>query len=300
MGIEFIRESSRDAQYTVGEDDKSSGSRSWIAKADSPATSPADVVAATPVQVGDPFPGDSSLRCTRVRARANSGDGMLWTSTAEYEVRPAPDEEEPPDGPGNVPGKPPVWGGSSSVSSGPIYQDMFGDTITNTAGDPLEDLTADIAEERLTLTSYYRSHTDWMGDAKKYTNAINNGNWNGGNVGEWKCQGVSKKLNIEQQDGGTLIYWELTWEFAYRAGGWQPLPWNIGFHELVDENGDPDPYGGQRAVIKSHGGKGVRHPVALNNDGTAKPAGEKPDVIFVAYYKQEDFGIFGEVFTPGQ
>jgi len=300
MGVEFIRESSRDAQYTVGEDDKSSGSRSWIAKADSPATSPADVVAATPVQVGDPFPGDSSLRCTRVRARANSGDGMLWTATAEYEVRPAPDEEEPPDGPGNVPGKPPVWGGSSSVSSGPIYQDRFDNTITNTAGDPLEDLTADIAEERLSLTTYFLSHADWTGLARTYTNAVNDGVWNNGNPGEWKCQGVSKKLNIEQQDGGTLIYWELTWEFGYRAGGWNPLPWNIGFHELVDENGDPDPYGGQRAVIKSHGGKGVRHPVALNNDGTAKPAGEKPDVVFVDYYEPRDFGVFGEVFTPGQ
>lgn len=303
MRVEFIRESSRDAQYTSGEDDKGSGSRSWIAKSTGPDGSPSEFVAAAPVEIGDQFPGDSSLRCTRIRARANSADGMLWTVTAEYEVRPAPEDEEqdPGENEGDVPGKTPFWGGSSTVSSGPIYQDRFGDTITNTAGDPLEDLTADIAEERLTYTTYKLSHTDWLADARTFTNSINQDVWNGGNPGEWKCQGVSKKLNIEQRDGQPLVFWELTWEFAFRAGGWNPLPWNVGFHELVDEDGEPDPYGGNRGVIKSQGGKGVRHPVALENDGTAKPAGQPPDVIFVDYYEPRNFlAKFGEVSTPGQ
>lgn len=298
MGVEFIRESSRDAQYTQAEGGKSTAARSWIAKTDSPATSPSDVAGAAPVEVGDSFPGDSSLKCTRVRARANSGDGMIWTVTAEYEVRPDLDDEDTPDG-DRVPGKPDVWSASSTVSSSPIYQDRFGVTITNSAGDPLEDLTADIAEFRLTFTTYRLSHNNWVGDARDYTNAINADGWNGGGPGEWKCQGVSAKLNIEDINGFPLIYWEVNVEFAYKKGGWNPLPWDIGFHQLVDEDGDPDPYGGKRAVIVGQDKKGVRHPVALNADGTAKAAGERPDVIFVDYYEPKNFGVFGQIYTPG-
>lgn len=301
MGVEFIRESSRDAQYTQGENGKSTAARSWIAKADSPATSPDEVADSAPVQIGDPFPGDSSLKCTRVRARANGSDGMLWTVTAEYEVRPDPEDDDNPPDSDRVPGKPDVWSASSTVQSEPVYLDTFGDVISNSAGDPLEDLTADVAQFRLTLTTYRLRHQDWQTKAKEFTNSLNADNWNGGAPGTWKCQGCSAKLNIEERDGLPLIFWELNWEFAYKESGWQLKPWNIGFHQLVDQNGDPDPYGGERAVIVGQDKKGVRHPVALNADGTAKPAGEKPDALFVIVYFAKEFGPeFGELYTPGQ
>lgn len=302
MSAEWIRETSRDAEYGGEKDGKFAATRSWLAKTSSPATSPSSLAGLAGVAIGDPYPGDGELKASRFRVRSSDSSGLLWTVTWEYTVDPKDeDENDDPNNPAGTPGNPAVWGGSSSVTTIPIYQDRFGNTIVNSAGDPLEDITAEAAEERLTLTQYYTSHTQWMPLARAYTNAVNNAAWNGGDAFEWKCQGCSKKLNFEKNDQGTLIYWEVTWEFAYRKGGWDPRPWNIGFHELVDEEGEPTAYGSQRGVIKSHGGKGTRQPVALNPDGTAKAAGEPPDVVEVDYYQPEDFmAAFGEVYTPGQ
>lgn len=301
MSVEWCRETSRDAEYSGEDGGETTATRSWLAKTSAATTSPLTIAASAGVSMGDGHPDDPELKASRFRVRASDSSGLLWTVTWEYKPQPEKEAEEPGELPGGLPGKPPVWGGSSSVTTIPIYQDRFGNTIVNTAGDPLEDLTAEAAEERLTLTQYYASHADWMPLARQFTNAINSDAWNGGDAFTWKCQGCSKKLNFNKTEQGTEVYWEVTWEFAYRKDGWDPKPWNIGFHELVDEDGVPTAYGENRAVIKSHGGKGTRQPVALNPDGTAKPAGEPPDVLFVDYYSSYAFDpVFGQVFTPGQ
>jgi hypothetical protein len=300
MGVEWIRESSRDAQFTSAEDGKTRAARSWLAKTDSPATTGIEVAQAAPVSVGDVLGAGSDLRCTAVRARANGADGILWTVTAEYEVRPNPDGEQPPLGGGQF--KVPIWGASSTVSNQGIYQDRNGDTIVNSAGDPLEDVTADVAEFRLTLTKFFLSHTEWLIGGQDYTNAINSAPWQGGEAGEWKCQGFSAKLNAEEIAGTTVPFWEVNIEFAYKAGGWNPRPWDIGFAQLVNEDGEPSGSGTKRAQIKGQDNKPVRQPVALAG-GVAKPAGQPPDVINngngVDYYVPLDFSVFGEVYTPG-
>jgi hypothetical protein len=300
MGVEWIRESSRDAQFTSAEDGKTRAARSWLAKTDSPATTAIQVAGAAPVSVGDVLGGGSDLRCTAVRARANGADGMLWTVTAEYEVRPDPEGEEPPDG-GQI--KLPTWSASSTVSNQGIYQDRNGNTIVNSAGDPLEDVTADVAEFRLTLTTFFLSHTDWVGPGRTYTNTVNDRAWNGGQEFEWKCQGFSAKLNFEEIGGATVPLWEVNIEFAYKKGGWDPKPWDIGFAQRVNDDGVPSGTGTKRAQIKGQDNKPVRQPVALVG-GVAKPAGQPPDVINngngVDYYLALNFSVFGEVYTPGQ
>jgi hypothetical protein len=296
MGVEWIRESSRDAQFTAAEDGKTKAARSWLAKTTSPATDAQEVINAAPVSVGDQHP-TSELRCTQIRARANGADGMLWTVTAEYEVRPDPEGDEPPLGSGQF--KVPIWSASSTVSNQAIFEDAEGNTITNSAGDPLEDLTADVAEFRLTLTTFFLSHTNWLGPGRAYTNTVNAASWNGGEPYEWKCQGFSAKLNVEDIAGQTVPFWEVNIEFAYKEGGWDPRPWDIGFAQLVDDQGVPSGTGTKRAQILGQDKKPVRQPVALAG-GVAKPAGQKPDTIIVNYYDARDFSIFGEVYTPGQ
>jgi len=300
MGVEWIRESARDAQFTSAADGKTRAARSWLAKTDSPATTAQEVAQAAPVSVGDSLGGGSDLRCTTVRARANGADGMLWTVTAEYEVRPDPDAEDPESIPGQF--KVPIWSASSTVSNQGIYQDRLGNTIVNSAGDPLEDVTADVAEFRLTLTTFFLSHSQWVGSGRIYTNSVNNANWNGGAAGEWKCQGFSAKLNFEDIQGSTIPVWEVSIEFAYKEGGWNPKPWDIGFAQRVNDDGVPSATGTKRAQIKGQDNKGVRQPVALIN-GVAKPAGQPPDVINngagLDYYVPRDFSIFGQVYTPG-
>ena len=300
MSIIFAREIPKERGASGKNKDGDEYTRGFLVRTDSPTESLVDVSNAPGIGYYDPHPDNSSCKMESYDIKAADDSGLLYVVSFKYKKLP-PDEQEDPEDPkpGSMDFKPPVWGGSSSVVVGPVYQDKNGDTMTNTAGDPLEGLEAERAEERLTLTQYYSSHTEWMSLARDYTNAVNNAEWNGGGARTWKCQGCSKKLNIETKEGATLIYWEVTWEFAYKADEWTLKPWDIGFAQLVDEDGAPTTNGDMRALIKGQDGKPVRQPVALEN-GMAKQPGEKPNALSFLIYRELGFHVpFGEVFTPG-
>jgi hypothetical protein len=300
MAIVFTREIPKERSASGKKKDGDEYTRGFWVRTDSPTESLVDISNAPGIAYYDAHPDNSSCVMDSYDIKPADDSGLLYVVSFKYKKFSPDDQEDPdPEKPGSLPFKPSVWGGSSSVVVEPIYKDRFGNIMTNSAGDALEDLQAERAEERLTLTQYYASHTGWMALARAYTNTVNDENWNGGGPRTWKCQGCSKKLNIESRDGGTIVYWEVTWEFAYKADEWTLKPWDIGFAQLVDENGDPDSYGTKRAQIKGQDGKGVRQPVALQN-GVAKPAGQPPDALDFWVYEMNDFMTpFGEVFTPG-
>jgi hypothetical protein len=297
MSIEWMRETSNEIEYSGESKGPRRATRSWLFKVTTPNVSPALISTSIPVAFNEPHPNVSGIRARKFRVRPTDNTGMLWSAIVEYES--ATEEEQEEDEDSKVPGRPSIWGGSSSVTTGPVYKDKDGDMMVNSAGDPLEDLTAEFAEERLTLTTYYTNHVQWMNLSKGYTNVCNKDTWNGGAPYTWKCQGCSKKLNIETNDQGrSLVYWEVTWEFAYREEGWQHRPWDIGFAQLVDDEGVPTQSGTKRATVKGQDGKGVRQPVALEN-GMAKEAGEPPNELVFKVYQEKNFrGVFGQVFTP--
>jgi hypothetical protein len=297
MSIEWIRETSNEIEYSGESQGERRATRSWLFKVTTPDVSPALISTSIPVAFNAPHPNVAGIRAKKFRVRPTDSTGMLWSAVVEYESAAEEDQQEDEDS--GVPGRPSVWGGSSSVTTGPVYKDKDGDMMTNSAGDPLEDLTAEFAEERLTLTTYYLNHTQWMSKSRQYTNACNKDTWNGGAPYTWKCQGCSKKLNIETNESGrSTVYWEVTWEFAYREEGWQHRPWDIGFAERVDEDGTPSIAGTKRSTIKGQDGKGVRQPVALAG-GVAKTPGDPPDELEFKVYKELNFGgAFGQVYTP--
>lgn len=306
MAVVWSEEQPRERGGSGKYKDGSEWSRTFYVRTDALDTSIVDITNAPGIAFQDPHPDDSSTYMDAFDVKVADGTGLLYAVSFKYKKF-QPDEIEPPeDQPGSMEFKPPVWGGTSSVTTGPVppdvnneLKDLDGLNICNSAGDPLEGLEQEFAEERLTLTQYYASHNDWMELARTHTNATNDGNWNGGAERTWKCQGCSKRLNIENKDGTTTVYWEITWEFAYRADTWDLRPWDIGFAQLVDDEGTPTGSGTKRAQIKGRDGKGVRQPVALNN-GIAKAAGEPPDPLRFRVYPKQNFGLaFGEVFTPG-
>lgn len=288
--------------------DGTSYKRAFFVRTDSMTESLVDISNAPGIGFQDEHPDDPSALMKSFDIKPADDSGLLYVVSYDYaKADPGEKPEDPEDPenpeepkPGSMEFRPPVWGGASSVVTEPIYKDKDGEVMTNSAKDPLGPLEAERAEEKLTLTQYYPTHTDWMGLARQFTNAINKDNWNGGTARQWKCQGCSKKLNIENKDGETLVYWEITWEFAYRADRWTLKPWDIGFAELVDENGNTGTsQANKRRQIKGQDGKPVRQPVALNG-GAAKPAGQAPDALEFYVYSEEDFlPTFGEVFTPG-
>lgn len=306
MAVVWADEQPRERSGSGKYKDGSEWKRVFYVRTDELDTSMVDISNAPGIAYMDEHPDDSSTVMDTFDVKVADGTGLLYAVTFNYK-KISPDEKEPPeDEPGQMDFKPPVWGGSSSVTTGPIQpnadkelKDKKGTKICNSAGDPLEGLEQEYAEERLTLTQYYASHATWMPLSRQYTNAVNNAEWNGGAIGTWKCQGCSKKLNIENKNGATTVYWELTWEFAYRADGWSLKPWDIGFAQRVNEDGEPSAAGTKRAVIKGQDGKGVKQPVALVA-GVAKAAGEPPDALEFFVYEEKDFAsVFGQVFTPG-
>lgn len=290
--------------------DGTSYKRAFFVRTDSMTESLVDISNAPGIGFQDEHPDDPSALMKSFDLKPADDSGLLYVVSYDYAKADPGEKEDPQDPenpeepkPGSMEFRPPVWGGASSVVTEPIYKDFFDVVMCNSAGDPLGPLEAERAEEKLTLTQYYASHTEWMQLARTYTNAVNDVAWNGGEPMTWKCQGCSKKLNIENKDGATLVYWEITWEFAYKADNWRLKPWDIGFAQKVDDNGNPSTSGTKRAQIKGQDGKGVRQPVALVG-GVAKDAGEPPNIAndgigFLVYERLDFTPVFGEVFTPG-
>lgn len=336
MAIVWSRESAKDRGLSVKRDDGGSATRSFIVRVDDPSTALSAIMAEPGISIGDVHPTEVDLFCESIDVSAADDSGMLYEVSFDYTPNPEQEPEDPEDPgsddrPGEIDGKIPSWSASSSVSSEPTFTDVDGNTITNSAGDPLEDIEVERAQFHLQLTQYYISHADnppvvgWLGRIKQFTNAVNNDQWNGGAPGQWKCQGASAKLNVDRQGegGAARVFWEVTWDFAYREDYWVLRPWDIGFNELVDENGDPAPTpyisggdGGEdigsggseddgpcagglgRRAILGQDGKPVRQPVALEQ-GVAKAPCLRPNSLWFQVYRAEDFGpAFGEVFTP--
>lgn len=285
----------------------------YLIRTDDPSEPMTSIRAAPDINYLDPHPDDESCRALEFDVRPEGDSGLLFKMRIRYYAPPVDAESENSEGePGQIQGimKYPIWGASSSVTSGPSFEhypnggdNATKETICNSAGDPLEGLEKEHAAARLTLTQYYLNHAQWRDLQRDYTNAINSDAWNGDAVRTWKCQGCSARLQTENVAGTTIVFWEVNWEFEYRAETWDSMPWDVGFAQLVDENGDPAPYGNKRAQIKGQDDKPVRQPVALEADGTAKAAGQKPDVINggagVRVYPEMPFApVFGQIFTP--
>lgn len=324
-----LQASGREASGTT---DSGSASLTYIVRTDDPTEPLVNVYNAPGITYGATLAGDSTVKADSFTCKPVDDSGLLFAVTWEFA---RPKTPEPPEGsgsgnegnPGDLPGKrrAAFWGSNSSVVSGPVFKDVGNRIITNSAGDPLEDLQKEFAEHRLTLTQYYEDHNflvnggadiaakSWPDAAKHFTNTLNHAEWNGGAKGTWKCQGCSAKLNEEDGD----YFWEVSWEFAYKADGWQLKVWDVGFHELVDDYGEPlernddaggsgsgeDPLGTcpddpRRRVILGQDGKPVRHPVALSK-GVAKAPCEPPDSLTWEVYEYTNFmPQFGELDTP--
>lgn len=311
MAIQWCREIPRERSLSGKKDDGAKYQRAFLVRTDTPTESLVNISNQPGIALGDAYPGDASVQCDSYDVKAADDTGLIYRVSFEYTKQkpedPPPDPENPPDGP-NHGGRLPTWSANSSVTSGPVFKDNANNIITNSAGDPLEGLEKEHAEFRLSKTEYWATHTGWLANARAMTNTINDAVWNGGAIGTWKCQGCSAKLNIENKDGVNDIYWEVTWEFAYREDTWTLTVWDVGFHELSAQRSAPSltdsPAGGdcaggaEKKVILGADNKPVRHPVALHL-GVAKAPCEEPDKIpFEVYAKANFVDTFGELSTP--
>lgn len=254
---------------------------------------PPGTVPATP----DAHPDNPTLVAMEYSVKCVHDSGLLWQVDFKYFVAPV-DLNDGFESPGNVEGfmKKPVWGGGSSVTTGPVTEDIAGNKITNSAGDPLEDAVKEHAEFRLSVTVYALTAAEWTGIAREYTNATNSDAWNGGAARTWKCQGCSAQLVTESVSGAKFELWEISWEFAYREQTWDLVLLDIGYNQLVDDEGQPTQGGTKKKAIVGQDKKPVSGPVGLNGFGIAvTPPAEPADRTFVVYKQKAFKPIWGEI-----
>lgn len=262
--------------------------RKWIIRVDSPTTSRVLISRAANVKFGDAFPDFASHVAMEFDLTEESGDGMAWGLVVRYYVppfenRPNPDTGLPKD----------CWSGSGSTTTIPIYKDKDGDEIVNSAGDPLEGAERESTEFVLTLTKSY-ADLAWSSIAESRTNTVNASEWNGSAARTWKAsfRSAQKKEMTSSDSNTTKVYWEVSWEFHYRAEGWVYEPWDVGFNQLVTSDGTPSASGSKRAAILGADKKPVKSPVSLAG-GVAKGAGQPPDSLTFHLYQESDFSVFG-------
>lgn len=257
----------------------------WEVRTDHPATSKLDILQAIPCgwfsahwELGDCKAQEFSLS-------PNNRTGMIWTVSATFYI---PPREKDMDTSTNRPKD--YWEGTGGVSIKPVFTDINGDMIVNSAKDPMEGLEGEREENTWTLVKYYTDDS-WMTDRQQYSGSVNNGSWAGGAAHTWKCNFKTARLKELQNvnfnatasgasdgtaSGGSgsglekknLV--ETVWEFRYDLNTWKLMPWDVGFMELV---------AGKRQAIKDDKGNSVKQPVALNTDGTKKSPGSPPVVI---------------------
>jgi hypothetical protein len=216
-----------------------------------------------------------------------SGDGMVWSVTVKYYIPPA---ELTPDDATGFPQD--CWSASAATTTIPLYKDKDGALIVNSAKDPIEGAEREASDFSIVLTKAYSDLT-WSSQATQYSNTVNSTTWNGSAPRTVKV--AFRSANKKSNTGGTgesLPYWEVVWEFAYRAETWDFKPWDVGFNQLVSGDGTPTASGTARAAILGADKKPVKSPVALSS-GVAKPAGSAPDALTFKLYPEKNFSVFG-------
>jgi hypothetical protein len=277
----------------------------WLIRCDSPQESKTDLARAVPCGWYSAHWENGECRAMEFKLAPVSKEGLLWRLDVAFYPPPRAARLNEDNG---IPED--FWERQGGTSNVPAFRDRDNAMIVNAAGDPVEGLQREREERDWTLTKYYEDDS-WKADADTYGGSVNSAEWDGGAAGTWKCGFKGAKRRVLQNlarnrvaddagegdpvDGGDdddLVLVETSWEFRYDPGTWKAMPWDVGFHELVD---------GKRKAILGGDKKPVKQPVALNSNGTKKTDGQAPSVIRngagAPLYPVTDFGVkFGTPF----
>ena len=303
MAVQYCLEIAKERSQSGKYQETYTYTRGWVVRVDDPLTPLPDITNAACNAWLLEHPDDASSVALEFDTKASDDTGLVYTVSVKYYAPPTNNSSAETEEPGTVDGimKLPIWSGSSRSKTVPAVT-KDGDFIVNSAGDPLEGLEMDVSEPRLTLVQYYADHATVVSMQRTYTDTVNSGTWNGGAAKTWRCLGCSFQLQTVNNALATLIFWEVTWDFAYDRTTWNLKPWDVGFAERCGEDGFASASGDKRKTILGQDKKTVKQPVALAN-GVALPAGSPPQVINAGngeeVYEAIDFSApFGQVYTP--
>lgn len=242
---------------------------------------------ASPPTVG--LESDAGSFLNSVRARRESEDAKSWVVTMDftpYDLIHELGDENIADGSKNPLNMRPKVSFGSAKHEVFHAQDLDGKPYTTTAGEPLQDITAD-EEDRPTL-SIVRNEREfdetWF---RRYKGHVNSTPFFDYPPNKVKCSEITADQEYEP-DYGT--YWVVKYEFEIRddsdvenppgGDGWKTVLLNRGYREKLTTGADPT-----EIMI---GGKPTSEPMLLTEEGKYVP-GADPFYLEFRRYEWADF-----------
>lgn len=284
MAVISVREvTGRSLSHQFGE--APTAERRYIATLDTTDTSTQEIIGAVGILHLAAHPEYSYLKMINASVTEASPTPFHAEITYSYGV-PEQEEQDP-----NPLARPDVWSFSTSGAAVPAYFYYSGNTqkpLLNSALDFFEGAMTEEAEVRATIQSNRPSFPVAL--AAQVTNCVNSDAYLGAPPHYWKCAGISAQQATEVVNEEEIRYWQITAELVFRQSGWPLLLPDIGYNYLD---------GGvkKRAYVIDPDDADVKipcaSPVALNNDGSIRAAGE-PSILTRRVHKQIAFaGLFG-------
>lgn len=173
-----------------------------------------------------------------------------------------------------------------------VEKDVNGGAILNTAGEYFDPpIERDASRPVLTITRNEAAFPTSL--ALSYANAINSDYFSGAAAGTVKVFNISGSRVIEEFDGDEVIYWKMTYEFHYRADGWQRKVLSQGRSQLVPDDDDVPKL---EKITYENSGDQIVDPVPLDEEGARIDPEDLPDdAYFIPFdiYTSLPFSAFG-------
>lgn len=216
--------------------------------------------------------------------QANGDTGTHWNGTVTWTN--APDNND--GGSQNPLTRPPRYGVNSTTDTEQYFtaRDTNGDTVmvTNSAGVTFDDLP-----ERLRLSGTVTVNFTQTGQPFNWTQAVGKTNESTFTIDGAPYPALTMLLVGAQANTewfGLTRYYDVTLEFAYKAGGWVDTFDDRGTHELIDVlDDDGQVIGRYLSPIRDAAGEVVPKPWPLDGEGRALPnADDEPaQLTFLPY-----------------
>lgn len=285
MSVREWRELPRTVTHLIGESPEFE--RRFVVTLDNPDTLATTVIAAVGATHYSSHPEVSWARCYDVTVNEAFEGNRYWHEVlARYRIPAAAELDA-----NLLPWlRPDVWKFQTQGVAVPALFYFDGNTerpLTNSAGDFVEGLTVDEAQQKITIQSNRQQFPSGL--AAAVTNCVNSTAYLGFAADCVKVQGISAEPATEQINGQEVRYWKITSELLARQTGWNLLIPDVGFN-FIDA--------GQRRRAFAVGPEGdvvpSANPVALNGTGGLRAAGQLPAILTRRVYKRiEMSGFFG-------
>lgn len=277
MSVNTYRELPRLVTHLIGESPEFE--RRFVATLNNPDTNSSVVVATIGCGHGTAHPEVSAARCYEVTATEAYEGNRYWVEVvAKYRVPPA-DQQNADLLPWL---RPDVWKFQTQGVAVPALFYYDGTTqkpMTNSAGDYIEGVTVDEAQQKITIQSNRQNFPSAL--AAAVTNCVNDAVYLGFAQDCVKVQGISGERVSEVINGVEVPYWKITSELLARQTGWALLIPDVGFNFI--EGGVR-----KRAFVEGPDEEDIpsANPVPLDGSGGIKAAGELPEILTRRVYKR--------------